>query len=262
MTETTPFFSLIVILTEKNSYLLPFTLDSIAREQSGVVREIIIVDGTGGKTVLAHLPVEGVKVVACQSPHTADLLNTAVKEASGRYIHFLFPGEFYVSDHALIFMKKMIKGYDFPDMIYTTRRVRHQFGQPTVDLFPLTIKILKQVKVPSSLQSYFFRREALIMLGSFSSKYEIACGYELLCRFFLTPTLRKTFVRRVLTDYEYRRVKPDSIVKESLEIVRISFKYFGPSLQFFQWLMQNCLSLLSFSWKIVRASFWKRYVTT
>jgi len=262
MTETTPFFSLIVVLTEKNSYLLPFTLDSIARELSEVVREVIIVDGTGGRAVLAHLPVEGVKVLKCPGSCVPELLNLALEEASGKYVHFLFPGEFYAFDHALIFMKKMIKGYDFPDLIYTPRRVRHHFGQPTVDMFPVTIKILKLGKVPSSLQSYFFRREALLMLGGFSNKYAMAWGYDILCRFFLAPTLRKTFVRRVLTDYEYRRVRPEWIVKESLETARISFKYFGPSLQFFQWLMQNCLRLLSFSWKMVRASFWKRHVTT
>jgi hypothetical protein len=157
-------------------------------------------------------------------------------------------------------MKKMIQGYSFPDLIYTPRRVRHHFGQPTVDLNPLTIKKLKQGEVPWSLQAYWFRKEALLMLGGFSEKYQIEWGYDMLCRLFLAPTLRKAFVKRVLTDYEYRKVTPDWIWKQSLEIAHISFKYFGPTRYLFLWMIQNCLRLFRFSWKIIRASFWKKYV--
>ncbi len=257
---TTPFFSLIIVLTEKNSYLLPFTLDSIAHEKR--CYEVALVDGTGGKVVLDHLPVEGVKIIRCPHSTFPKMMNQAMKEVSGEYLHFLLPGEFYIWDEALNFMRKMIQGYNYPDLVYTPRRVRHHFGQPTIDLFPLTTKILKRGDVHWSLQSYFFRRESLLMMGGFSEKYGIKWGYELICRFFLAPTLTKTYVKRVITDYEYRRLTPDWIWRESVETAHISFKYFGLSIQLIGWMMQNCLRLFHFSWRMIRSSFWKKYAST
>jgi hypothetical protein len=256
---TKPFFSIVIVLTDKNSYLLPFTLDSIAREENDSSFEVIIVDGSRG-VVLSNLPVEGVKLIKSMSERMGVMLNQGLMHASGEYIHYLFPGEFYASNQALVFIKKMIQGYHFPDLIYTPRRVRHQFGQPTVDLLPLTIPILKQAEVPWNLQAYFFRRETIVILGGFSDEYEIEWGYDLLCRLFLEPMLRKAFVKRVLTDYEYRKTTPDWIVRRSIETTRISFKHFGLTRYLFLWMMQNCLCLFRFSWRIVHASFWNKHV--
>ncbi len=255
-----PFFSLVIVLTDENGYLLPFTLDSIAREQKKVSFEVIIIDGTKG-TVLSNLPVENVEIFKAEKGGISAMLNQALSAARGEYLHFLFPGEFYATNEALVFMKKMIQRYGFPDLIYTPRRERHQFGQPTVDLTMLSLESLKRGDVPWSLQAYFFRAEALLMLGGFSAVCQTEWGYDLLCRLFLAPSLRKAFVKRVLTDYEYRRAKPDWIWRRSIEMAQISFKYFGPTRHLFGWVMQNCLRLFRFSWKIVRGSFWKKYVT-
>lgn len=255
-----PFFSLIIVLTGENAYLLPFTLDSIAREQEKVSFEVIIVDGTKG-TVLSNLPVKNVRILKAEKRQIPAMLNQALRAAQGEYLHFLFPGEFYATNEALVFMKKKIEEHAFPDLIHTPRRERHQFGQPTVDLTMLTLESLKKGDVPWSLQAYFFRAEALLMLGGFSEAYQTEWGYDLLCRLFLAPSLRKAFVKRVLTDYEYRRAKPDWIWRRSVEMARISFKYFGPTRHLFSWLMQNCLRLFRYLWKIVRGSFWKTYVT-
>lgn len=256
---TTPFFSLIIVLTEKNSYLLPFTLDSIAHEQR--CYEVAIVDGTGGKVVLDHLPVEGVKIIRSRQGSLPQMMNLAMKEVSGEYLHFLMPGEFYIWDEALNYMRKMIQGYNFPDLVYTPRRVRHHFGQPVMDLFPLTTKNLKRGEFHWSLQSYFFRRESLLMMGGFSEKYGIKWGYDVICRFFLASTLTKVYVKRLITDYEYRRETSNWIWKESVETAQISFKYFGLSGQLLAWMMQNCLRLFRFLWKMIRLSCWKKYAS-
>lgn len=256
-----PFFSIVVVLTEKNSYLLPFTLDSIAHLEDGSSFEVVVVDGTRG-AALDNLPLEGVRIVKKQGLTVPEMMNAALKKSQGDYVHFLFPGEFYTSDEALTFMRKMIQGYEFPEMIQTPRRVRHQFGLPTIDLFPLSTKILKRGDVPWSLQSYFFRRETLLMMGGFSKEYEIAWGYDLLCRLFLVPILRTVFVRRVLTDYEYRRAGREWIWKQSKEMARVAYVNFGLTWNLFAWVIKNCLRVIRFSWKIIRASFGKNYAET
>jgi hypothetical protein len=255
-----PFFTVIITLTNRLSYLFPFTLDSLILQQGSASFEVIIVDASKGKVPLHHLPLENVTVIVSESSNPSCMLNQALKLAKGHYIHCMMPGEFYISKKALAFATKIIHGYDFPDLMYTARMVRHSFGQPTVDMHPLLLDDLKRAQATTSLQPFWLRRETVLMLGGFNQKYEIQGGYDLICRYFLAPTLRKAFVRRILTDYEYRIPPSKYVLQNRLETFWISLSHFGPTPQLFAWLMQNCLRLFRFSWKIVRASFWKRHV--
>jgi hypothetical protein len=255
-----PFFTVIITLTDKLSYLFPFTLDSLISQKGSASFEVIIVDGSKGKVALQHLPLENIVILQAESSNLSCMLNQALSFAKGHYIHCMLPGEFYMSKKALAFATKIIHAYDFPDLMYTARMVRHSFGQPTVDMQPLSLGDLKRGQAAPSLQSFWFRREAVVMLGGFKLKYEIKSGYDAICRFFLAPTLRKAFVRRVLTDYEYRMPPSKYVLKSCLETFWISFTHFGPTPHLFVCLVQNCLRLFSFLWKIVRASFWKRHV--
>lgn len=257
----TPFFSIIIPLIEKRSYLFPFTLDSLAPQRKESSFEVIIIDATEGRSALTHLPIQEVRILRAEKRSIPAMLNQALKFTKGEYIHVMLPGEFYAWNHALTFLTKMIHGHGFPDLIYSPRRHRHHFGQPTIDLQPLTLRSLKQGAVSASMQSYWIRREAVMVMGGFNEKFPIQCGYDLICRMFLTPTLRKTFMRRILTDYEYRSQPSEWIWKQSLETARVSFKHFGFTPYLFLWMMQNCLRLFRFSWKIIRASFWKKHVT-
>lgn len=254
-----PFFTVIITLTDKLSYLFPFTLESLILQKGSASFEVIIVDGSKGRVSLQHLPLENVTILQSDSTNPSCMLNQALRVAKGHYIHCLMPGEFYMSKKALAFATKIIHAYDFPDLIYTARMVRHHFGQPTVDMQPLSVSDLKNGKVSPSLQSFWLHREAVVMLGGFNPKYEIQGGYDLICRFFQAPTLKKAFIRRILTDYEYRKPPSKYVLQYCLETLWISFKHFGPTLHLLTWLVQNCLSLFRFSWKIVRASFWKRH---
>jgi len=255
-----PFFTVIITLTDKLSYLFPFTLESLILQKGSASFEVIIVNGSKGKVSLHHLPLENVTILLSKSGNPASMLNQALKQAKGNYIHCLMPGEFYLSKKALAFATKIIHAHDFPDLMYTARMVRHSFGQPTVEMQPLLMVDLKQGRLVPSLQPFWLRREALIMLGGFNQSYEIQSGYDAICRFFLAPTLKKAFVRRLLTDYEYRMPPSKYVLQSCIETFWISLNHFGPTLHLFAWLAQNCLRLFRFSWKIVRASFWKRHV--
>ncbi|MGH2612550.1 MAG: hypothetical protein ACRDFB_05820, partial [Rhabdochlamydiaceae bacterium] len=79
---TAPFFSIVIILTDKNAYLLPFTLDSIVHEQDQASFEVIIMDGTRG-AVLSNLPIDDVKVFKSQSSRMPTMMNQALKQTSG-----------------------------------------------------------------------------------------------------------------------------------------------------------------------------------
>jgi len=253
-----PFLTIIIPITPRVSYLLPFTLESLISQQGTAPFEVIIIDGSKGQVPLSHLPLQNIKVLQGKG-NIFSMLNQACAVAKGQFIHFLSPGEFYTSKKALSFMMKIIHAYDFPDLLYTTRVVRHQFGQPTIDADPLWINDLKKGKIPTSLLSFWFRKETLLILGGFNEKYEIQGGYDMLCRYFRAPTLRKAFVRRILTDYEYRKQSTQWIIEQHRETFWISLVHFGPTLHLLSSLVQNCLRLFRYLWKIVRESFWKRH---
>lgn len=256
-----PFFSIIIPLNKKRSYLFPFTLDSLTPQKKEASFEVIIVDGTEGQLTLDHLPIQGATVLRAEKRAAPAMLNQALKVAKGEYIHVLLPGEFYAWNHALTFLTKMIRGHGCPDLIYSPQRQRHHFGQPTVDLQPLTLRNLKQGEISVSMQSYWIRRETLVVIGGFNESLPIQYGYDLICRLFLIPTIRKKFMKRILTDYEYRRDPPEQIWRQSVETARVSFKHFGLTRYLFLWVLQNCLRLFQFSWKMVRLSFWKKHAT-
>lgn len=252
-----PYFTIIVPLTLNRSHLLPLTLDSLMTEQGPF--EVIVVDGTLGAAFLNHLPLANTTYIRARKLNVFAMINQALPLAKGHYIHIVFPGEYYTWRKGLSFMMKMIQAYDFPDLIYTVRVTRHQFGQPTIDAHPLAMNDLKQGSLSSNLLSIWFHKETLLILGGFNEKYAIQGGFDTVCRYFLTPTLRKVFVRRILTDYEYRRPHSKWVIKASLEFLSISLVRFGPNRYLMNWLMRNCLRLFQFLWKIIRGSFWKRH---
>jgi hypothetical protein len=256
----TPFFTIIVPLTKRLSYLFPFTLDSLIAQRGTSSFEVIIVDATEGKALLHHLSLDQVTVIPAQSDNLFAMLNLALKRARGQYTHILSPGEFYMSKKALAFVAKIIHAYDFPDLLYSARMMRHSFGQPTIDIYPIKENDLKGARIPTTLQPFWFRSQTLEMIGGFNEKYQIQGGFELICRYFQSPTLKKAFVKRVITDYEYRKPTPRWIIRQCLETFWISLAKFGPTLHLFAWLIQNCLRLFRFSWKIARIAFWKRHV--
>src|SRR5476651_789533 len=102
-----PFFTVIITLTERLSYLLPFTLDSLILQQGNASFEVIIVNGTK-EVSLQHLPLDCVTILTAVSSNGSAMLNQALAVAKGHYIHCMKPGEFYISKKALAFATKII----------------------------------------------------------------------------------------------------------------------------------------------------------
>ena len=187
-----PFFTVIITLTDKLSYLFPFTLESLILQKGSASFEVIIVDGSKGKISLNHLPLDNVTILQSENSNPSCMLNQALNVAKGQYIHCMMPGEFYMSKKALSFATKIIQAYDFPDLLHTARMARHSFGQPTVDMQPLSMADLKKGQIVPSLQAFWLRREALMMLGGFKQKYEIQGGLRCDLQIFSCSNAKKS----------------------------------------------------------------------
>lgn len=256
-----PLFSVIVPITDHNVHLLSFTLDSIA-EQSFNSYEVIVIDGQTKEHSLdvfdayrSHIK----RIYTALDRNLSAMLNKGVDLAQGQYLHFLQPGEFYITRNAYRFLKDFIDENPPCDLIYTGCLIRHSMTLPQQFFKQIEEEDLKGARVPQGLQAYWFKKDAITLNGKFDIRYRIQAGFDLICRLYRSPTLRKLFMRRILTDYEYRLPKPKWILRQLYETLLIIFRQFGFSKAVLFWIAQNHLRLLLWWSKNLKSAFWKRH---
>jgi hypothetical protein len=258
--EVRPFFSILIPVTDQNVYQLPFTLDSIVAQTFDHF-EIILIDGQT-KNHTQHLfdayRSRIGKICSTTEKNLFAMLNQGIALAKGEYVHVLLPGEFYLSRHAFRFVKEFLEVQIDPDLLYTAYMVRQQYSLPQIVCRQITEEDLKGGKVAMSLQAYWFKRTSLQTIGRFNERYDLQAGFELVCRFYLAPMMRKCLMRRVLTDFEPRQLPPRQIVSQLMETLLIIFIHFGWSKAILWWMAQNHLRFLQWWAKSLKAAVWKR----
>lgn len=227
------FFTIALIVTDQTAYLLPFTLEGISAQD---------------------FPDYEVLRIANQG-NISEMMNEAIAQANGEYIHFLMPGEFYTSSHSLSLIAQAIQSHAHPDLLSLGYVERHSLAPPQTFIHPLSIKDLKRGRFGNSLLSHFFRKETLLTLGGFNPDYEVQGGFDMICRLYEDSHLRKAFLRRVLTDYEYRLLPLKYVVAQFFEVFLIIFRHFGVNKALIWWTVQNNLRLLKWWFKSVQRAF-------
>lgn len=254
-----PFFSIIVPVSDDNVHLLSFTLQSIA-EQAFEPFEVIVIDGQIKEHSLFVFEAYRSSITRIYSALDCNLsamCNKGVDLSRGKYLHFLQPGEFYISCNALRFLKEFIDKNRKPDLIGTGCVVRHSLTPPQQLLKSIESEDLKKVRAPQGLQAYWFKKEAILKVGKFKTRYRIQGGFDLVCRFYNTADLRRVFMRRILTDYEYRLPKPKWIIRQLFETLQILLRSFGLSPAALFWIAQNTSRFMRWWTKSIKGAFWK-----
>ena len=244
-------FSVIICVTDKNGYLLPLTLDSVLAQVHEPF-EILVIDGQRS----SH-PQLYERMIPANTTDLFGMMNQGAHLAKGSFLHFLMPGEFYLSHHALTFMKEFIESEERYDLIFTGCIIRHSLAHPQLLFKKLGVQDLKAGKLPSSLQAFWFSKKAFLKLNGFNADYEVQGGFDLICRFYLDQHLKKGFMPRVLTDYTYRKLPPKKIIKQFLETLDIIHCRFGFSKMLLWWMAQNPLRLVQWWLKSIKIAFWK-----
>jgi glycosyltransferase involved in cell wall biosynthesis len=260
MANLCPYFSVIVPITDQNVHLLPFTMDSIAGQTCDAF-EVIIIDGQAKEHSLSIFDAYRsciARIYTALDRNLSGMLNKGVELSKGNFLHFLQPGEFYISRNSFQFMKEFINNESDPDLIYTGCVIRHSMMRPQQIFRQIEHEDLKGAKTPYSLQAYWFKKKSLVMAGKFNTAYRIQGGFDLICRLYRDPTLRKAFMKRILTDYEYRLPKRNWILRQVYETLLIIFRHFGLSKAVIFWIAQNQLRLLLWWSKSIQGAFWKR----
>ncbi len=250
-----PFFS-IVILARSALHLLPLTLDTI-KSQSGTDFEVVIVSSC--KQAVAPLtPVTpGFRVFTAKDKNISQMMNEGIREAKGRYLQFLDPGDRYLSHQGLSYLRQLIQDSSEPHLVYSGFLMRGPDEPPRAVSFTFNQEILQKGLFPNHFRSSWFRRDLLEDLGGFDAMFSHRPAFDFLCRLYQKKDLKVVYSRRVLTDSEPRMTSPWEMVGYVAETCRILYRHFGllPALR---WIfVQDHLKMLKWTALLLKQAFWK-----
>lgn len=249
----------IVIPTFNCSQAIGPTIESIIKQNYPNL-EILVIDA--GSTDLTLAIVQGyqdkrihIHSVSCEQRY--EMLNRGISFASGHYINFLFPGDFYIYNQTLNWMMTLAKREENPHLVYCGSLIRD--GKTDVKTMnrPLTAELLKKGQQPTSLQSCWFRMDAFHDIGKFDPSLRLRGGYDWLCRFWLYRKLRFVYTNRILTDYDLRFVTRNMIIRHFIETLGRIYKYFGLVSVLRWFFIQKDISRFFQLWvKRIKVAFW------
>lgn len=219
----------IIIPTLNCSQLISLTLESLLTQDYPDFEILIIDAGSYDRTleVINSYHSHRIQLFSISQYQRYEMLNKGISHASGMYLNFLFPGDFYISKDALRSVMSLALDNDRPELIYCGTLLRDGKSEVKILYRPLTLDLLKNGQQPTSLQSCWFSIDAFSVLGKFNAKLRQRGGYDLMCRFVLDGKLRHVSLNRVLIDYDLRWVTRTNVFCHFWETRRIITKYFG-----------------------------------
>lgn len=219
----------IIIPTLNCAHTIGLTLENLLNQDYPLMEVIVIDAGSTDRTleVVKSYRHHAVKIYSVSGYYRYEMLNKGITHASGMYLNFLFPGDFYISRSTLKIMMSMAMSHDTPSLVFCGTLLRDGKSEPKILFRHLSLKILKRGQQPTSLQSCWFKKDVFNKVGKFNTSYTMRGGYELLCRFVLKGGLQTVATPRVLTDYDLRYVTKDMVIRHFLETFKTIRKYFG-----------------------------------
>lgn len=218
----------IVIPTKNTAQLISNTLESVL-SQDYPNFEIIVIDSSSDRTLEA---IKGyhenkIRIYSVSQCNLYEMLNKGLSQATGQYVNFLFPGDFYIYRETFKCMMILALENNKPQLVYCGTLLRDAAGETKILYRELNLELLRNGQQPTSLQSCWFRADCLRELGKFDPSYKLRGGFELMCRFCLREKHRVASVKRVLTDYDLRAVTRRMVLIHFWETMKTVHRYFG-----------------------------------
>lgn len=236
-----------VILDIKNHHLAPRTIESIL-EQTEKRFEIIVMI----KDISPHdfhiLREYAGKIQTMQ--HTAksnhaEIMNQGIKLSEGKYIHFLFPGEIYVSKYSLEYAAKKIESKNFPDLLCFSFFRRDVSSPPEIKHASFSVRLFGGERFPIFAKDCLFLKDKLKSLGKFNPRYRGLESFDMISKIYKKG--RFLCCRRVLVDFELEKKSPKDMVIVLKDLLIIIYRNFG-ILSLFHWYVMREIKDLFIWW--------------
>ncbi len=251
-----PLFT-IVILVPRFEHLLSVTLDSII-SQTLQDFEIVLVEARELSKIehilqsYSDIPIE---LHVENETNQSILMNRGLGYAKGKYVHFLYSGDFYLSQHSLAYLKEMIEKHQDPDLLYCGYLVREQGVLPSVMIKPLSLEMIRKGDLPTIQQCCWYSKKTLEKHHGFDERFSCRTVLDYISALVKSDS-RIVFVPRILVDY----VLYGRLIRMNLrylsETCHVLFRHFGFWRAFLWWFLQDHIRTLKMIFLVLRKVFW------
>lgn len=219
----------VVIPTFNNAHSIAVTLESILTQEYPDLEVIVVDAASKDRTieVVKSFYDKRIKIASVTAYCRYEMFNKGCSLATGDYINFLLPGDFYI--HRLVSMTVMGEAIDqkTPHLLFGGCLLRDGRSDPKVLFRPLSLELMRKGKQPTSLQSCWFQLDTLKDLGKFHENYHRRGGFDLLCRYVSNRSLRSVGIRRVLTDFNLAAADQKMILDHFFGSILAIWRHFG-----------------------------------
>lgn len=251
-----PTFTIIILVTNFE-HLLPVTLDSILSQTEQDFQIVLvesqefskiehIMQSYAGVSIELHVENEG---------NLAILLNRGLGYAKGKYIHYLYCGDVYLSQHSLSYLKSNIEKNQDPDILYCGYLIRDPDTPPSVMMTPLTIEQIRKGDLPTMWQCWWFLKSRLEKSGGFDEGISHRPIFNYVCQM-VKGSSKIVFLPQILVDYIPYRTNPRMSMRFMFQTFKVIFRQFGLWRAFLWWFLQDHVRTIKMSLRILKKAFW------
>lgn len=211
------------LLCRGQSHLLPSTLDSLKAQVGSFEILLLDAEGSGRLEELARrYDSLNIRVEKATSRNLAEMMNIGVAQSKGKYIQFLEPGDRYISQYGLSFLK---------------------------DLIGKEPHLISARGVNQEAKSHWLLRSKILEIGGFDEHLTFRPMLDLLCRF-EKQGIEPTVCGRVLVD------SGKELIGSIFETLKIFHRHFGLKYAL-KWLFQGNSNFLRHVREFFRDAFWR-----
>lgn len=250
----------IIILVREGRHLLPLTLDTL-KQQVEKDFEIVLMDGAASSRlveIVKQYPELNIQIRQSSAATASEMMNDGIQHSRGKYLQFFDPGDRFISQQGLSYVKELIHESQEPHIAYSGFLMRGPDSAPQAMTFPLNMQILQKGMFPTVSRSSWFLKETVLELGGFDKSLSYRSAFDLLCRLFLKKGTRAVYSRRVLTDCEPHRTSPREMMGYAAETCRVLYRHFG-LWHALRWVfVQDHLQMVRWSLRLLKQAFCRK----
>ncbi|KPK33455.1 MAG: hypothetical protein AMS24_01090 [Chlamydiae bacterium SM23_39] len=216
-----------VILDIKNHYLAPLTIESILNQMEKRYEIIVMLKDISPHDfqILKEYTGKIYNITHTKEETKSKIMNEAIKLTRGRYLHFLFPGEIYLSKHSLSYVTKKIESKNFPDLLCFSFLRRNVLSHPEIVHVSFVLTPFGGERFPIFLKDCIFSKSVIEELNGFDIRYKGLEGFDMISKIYKRGK-RVLCCRRVIVDFELQKIS-FKILKYVKELFSIIYKNFG-----------------------------------
>lgn len=200
-----PLFSVVTVCLNPGKNL-GRTVDSVLAQSFGhfeyLIKDGLSQDGTSS----FNCSDSRVQFVSQPDNGIYDAMNQALRLCQGQYVNFLNAGDTFHVSNALSTVADCLKDRDSPDLIYVDR---YNEKLDVVTHYPPSLSPWYLFRKPVCHQAVFVKRDILLGVGGFDTRFHILADYDVLMKLVLTRGASYTHCPIVAVKYQDDGISSD-----------------------------------------------------